>query len=84
VTLIDYDCIHEVGLCAQVCVRRWLFLNWRFRGGSCVMAPLVHMAHVSGRRQFQMLVDSVFRQSGPSDQMSVFDLLQHRRSRRTE
>jgi hypothetical protein len=39
------------------------------------MAPLVHVAHGSGRLQFQMLVDSVLRQSGPSDQMSVFDCL---------
>jgi hypothetical protein len=78
VTLIDYDCVHEVGLCAQVCVHRWLFLNRRFRGGSYVLAPLAHMVHGSGRRQFQMIVDSVFRQSGPSDQMSVFDRLQHR------
>jgi hypothetical protein len=33
------------------------------------------MAHGSGRRQFQMLVDSVLRQAGPSNQMSVFDRL---------
>jgi hypothetical protein len=28
-TLIDYDGVHEVGLCAQVSVRCWLFLNGR-------------------------------------------------------
>jgi hypothetical protein len=26
-TLIDYDCVHEVGLGAQVCIRWLLFLN---------------------------------------------------------
>jgi hypothetical protein len=31
-TLIDYDCVHEVGLCAQVCIRWLLFLSWRLRG----------------------------------------------------
>jgi hypothetical protein len=31
-TLIDYDCVHEVGLCAQVCIWWLLFLNWRLRG----------------------------------------------------
>jgi hypothetical protein len=71
--LIDYDGIHEVGLCAQICVRCWLFINWRPRGGSYILAPLVHMAHGRSRRQFQMFVDSVLRQAGPSDQMSVFD-----------
>jgi hypothetical protein len=30
--LIDYDCVHEVGLCAQVCVRCWFLLNGRLRG----------------------------------------------------
>jgi hypothetical protein len=73
--LIDDNVIHEVGLCAQVCFLCWLFLNWRLRGGSYVLAPLVHMAHGRSRRQFQMLVDNVFRQAGPSDQMSVFDRL---------
>jgi hypothetical protein len=63
-TLIDYDCIHEVGLGAQV------FDRWSY-----VLAPLVHVAHGSSRRQFQMLVDGVFRQAGPGDQMSVFDCL---------
>jgi hypothetical protein len=74
-TLIDYDCIHEVGLCAQVSIRCWLFLNRRLRGGSYVLVPLVHMAHGRSRRQFQMYVDSVLHQAGPSDQMSVFDRL---------
>jgi hypothetical protein len=32
VALIDYDGVHEVGLCAQICVRCWLFLNGRLRG----------------------------------------------------
>jgi hypothetical protein len=31
-TLIDYNCVHEVGLCAQVFVRWLLLLNWRLRG----------------------------------------------------
>jgi hypothetical protein len=84
VTLIHYDCVHEVGLCAQVYVRHWLFLNGHFRGGLYVMSPLVDMAHGSSWRHFQMLVDIVFCQSGPSDQMSVFDLLQHRIFRRAE
>jgi hypothetical protein len=48
--LIDYDCVHEVGLGDQVCICCWLFLNWRLRGWSYVLAPLVHMAHGSGRR----------------------------------
>jgi hypothetical protein len=48
--LIDYDSIHEVGFCAQFCVRCWLFLNGRLRGGSYVLAPLVHMAHGRSRR----------------------------------
>jgi hypothetical protein len=74
-TLIDYDGIHEVGLCAQVCIRCLLFLNWRLRGGSYVLSPLINMAHGCSRRQFQMLVDSFFRQSKPSDQVSVFDCL---------
>jgi hypothetical protein len=30
--LIDYDGVHEVGLCAQICVRFWFFLNGRLRG----------------------------------------------------
>jgi hypothetical protein len=67
--LIDYDGVHEVGLCAQVCVRCGLFLNGHLRGGSYFLAPLVHMAHGRGRRQFQMFVDSVLRQAGPSDQI---------------
>jgi hypothetical protein len=33
---------------------------------------MVHVTYGSGRRELQMLVDSVFRQAGPSDQMSVF------------
>jgi hypothetical protein len=28
-TLIHYDCVHEVGLCARVCIRWLLFLKWR-------------------------------------------------------
>jgi hypothetical protein len=59
--LIDYDGIHEVGFCAQVCVRCWLFLNGSFRGGPYVLASLVHMAHGRSRHQFQMFVDSVLR-----------------------
>jgi hypothetical protein len=59
--LIDYNGVHKVGLCAQVCVRCWLFLNRRLRGGSYVLAPLVHMDHGHSRRQFQMFVDGVFR-----------------------
>jgi hypothetical protein len=39
------------------------------------MAPMVNVDHGSGRRQFQMLVDGVLRQAGPSDQMSIFDCL---------
>jgi hypothetical protein len=39
------------------------------------MEPLVQVAHGCGRRQFQMLVDGIFRQTGPSDQMSVLDRL---------
>jgi hypothetical protein len=74
-TLIDYNGVHEVGLCAQVSVRCWLFLNGRFRGGSYVLASLIHMAHGRSRCQFQMLVDGVLRQARPSDQMSVFDRL---------
>jgi hypothetical protein len=31
-TLIDYDGVHKVGLCAQICIRCWLFLNGRLRG----------------------------------------------------
>jgi hypothetical protein len=73
--LIDYDGVHEVGICDQVCVRCWLFLNGCLRGGSYVLAPLVHMAHARSRRQFQMFVDSVLRQTGPSDQLSIFDRL---------
>jgi hypothetical protein len=73
--LIDYGGVHEVGLCAQVCVRCWLFLSGRLLGGLYVLAPLVHMAHGRIRRQFQMFVDSVLRQAGPSDQMFVFDRL---------
>jgi hypothetical protein len=83
-TLINYDGIHEVGLCAQVCIRWLLFLNRRLRGGSYVLSQLIHMVHGRGRHQFQMLVDSFFRQSGPSDQMSVFDRLLHCRLRWTE
>jgi hypothetical protein len=40
-----------------------------------ILEPLVHMAHGRSRLQFQMCVDSVLRQAGPSDQMSVFDHL---------
>jgi hypothetical protein len=31
-TLIDYGSVHEVGLCAQICIRCWLFFSWRLRG----------------------------------------------------
>jgi hypothetical protein len=31
-TLIHYDCIHEVGLGAQVFIRWLLFLSWCLRG----------------------------------------------------
>jgi hypothetical protein len=31
-TLIDYDSVHEVGLCAQICFRCWLLLNRSLRG----------------------------------------------------
>jgi hypothetical protein len=31
-TLIDYDGVHKVGLCSQICIRCWLFLNGRLRG----------------------------------------------------
>jgi hypothetical protein len=30
--LVNYDVINKVGLCAQICVRCWLFLNGRLRG----------------------------------------------------
>jgi hypothetical protein len=33
------------------------------------------MDHGSGRCQFQMIVDGVLRQAGPSDQVPVFDRL---------
>jgi hypothetical protein len=59
--LINHDGIHEVGFCAQVCVRCWLVHDRRFLGGPYVLAKLVHMAHGRGRREFQMFVDSVFR-----------------------
>jgi hypothetical protein len=59
--LIDYGDIHEVGFCAQVCVRSWLLRNRRFRGGSYVLASLVHMAHGRDWCEFQMFVDIIFR-----------------------
>jgi hypothetical protein len=31
-TLIHYNCLHEVGFGAQVCIWCWLFLNWRLQG----------------------------------------------------
>jgi hypothetical protein len=31
-TLINYDCVHEVGLGAQVCIRWLLFFSWRLLG----------------------------------------------------
>jgi hypothetical protein len=31
-TLIDDYCVHELGIAAQVCIRLFLFLSWRFRG----------------------------------------------------
>jgi hypothetical protein len=30
--LIDYDCVHEAGIGAQVCIRWLLFFSWRLRG----------------------------------------------------
>jgi hypothetical protein len=58
-----------------ISVRCWLFLNGRLRGGSYVLAPLVHMADGHSRRELQMFAESVLRQARPSDQMSVFDRL---------
>jgi hypothetical protein len=72
--------VGDWGRHAEICLRHLK----RFRGGSYVLAPLVLIAHGSGRHQFQMLVDSVFRQAGPSDQMSIFDRLQHCRFCRAE
>jgi hypothetical protein len=60
-SLINQDGIHEVDFCAQICVRCWLFRNRRFRGGSYVLASLVHVAHGCGRRELQVFVDIVFR-----------------------
>jgi hypothetical protein len=54
--LIDYDGVHEVGLCAQVCVGCWLFLNGRLRGESYILAPLVHMAHAVAGVSFKCLL----------------------------
>jgi hypothetical protein len=31
-TLIDYECIYEVGIGAPVCIRWLLFFSWRLRG----------------------------------------------------
>jgi hypothetical protein len=73
--LIEYDGVHKVGLCSQICVQCWLYLNGRLRVGSYIFTPLVHVSQGRSRRQFQMFVDSVLRQAGPSNQMSVFDRL---------
>jgi hypothetical protein len=58
---MDYDGIHEVVFCAQVCVRCWFVRNGRLRGGPYVLESLVHVAHGCVRRELQMFVDSVFR-----------------------
>jgi hypothetical protein len=58
---MNQDGIHEVGFCAQVCVRCWFVRDRRFRGGPYVLASLVHVAHGRGRRELQMFMDSVFR-----------------------
>jgi hypothetical protein len=73
--LIDHNGIQELGFRAQVYVRCWLIPKRRFRGGSYVLASLFHVTHGRGRSEFQMLVDIVFHEAGPSDRISVFDPL---------
>jgi hypothetical protein len=59
-SLNNYYGIHEMGFCAHIFFRFWLFHNRRSRGGPYVLAPLVHVAHGRVRREFQMFVDIVF------------------------
>jgi hypothetical protein len=46
------------------------FLRWNL-----CLTSLIHVAHGRGRSEFKMFVDSVSREAGPRDEMSVFDRL---------
>jgi hypothetical protein len=57
--LIDDDGIHEVGLCAQVCIGCLLFLNGRLRCGSYVCLFILTMAVAGVSLKYLLIASSV-------------------------